>query len=580
VKPGFAVVVATTAALATPAGALAAPAIHVTDFSLTAASPDAGASVDASSTTGLSYSNSTEDVKKTVGHFARGMLANPEAVPHCPQSLFLADACPADTRIGNAGGEIDVLPNTQTRVAVAGRIYNQELLADEAGRLGIILDTAPTKTFMTAPFYVRSNGDYGLDGLLDQLPRALTDLSLVGNTQIMRLSFTLFGIVNGRKYTRAPTSCDLHVSTGEVYGYDDPTPVADAAPSSYTPTNCANLPFKPTFAITVGSKGTTGYRQHPPFEVKVTQGAGEAGISANAVTLPSVLTPNLNALQKLCTAAQLAADTCPAGSQVGTTTATSAFVAKPLSGPVYLVQQPGVILPGLVADLRGRVRVKINIATSILGGKLIRSTVTNVPDLPVSTFELRLNGGAKGPLESKSDLCYRGTDSSRFRTLKADVSFTGQNGAKTASKPRLAVKGCGPALSASLRRAARRDPTLKVEVTRHPDADNLKSVRLTLPKQLRLSKRALKRGSSAVVSEKLARGALAVRGKRTLVISSLSKRGASSLTLRLGKGAVRLDRGTKRLLRRGRTVKLRFKATGAEADGETFRSSALASAKR
>src|SRR5207249_249677 len=100
------------------------------------------------------------------------------------------------------------------------------------------------------------------------------------------------------------------------------------------------------------------------------------------------LTPNLKAFQSLCSAAQLAADACPAATQIGTATATSNFVAQPLSGPVYLVQQPGAILPGLVADLRGRVRVKVNIATSILGGKFIKSTVTNVPDLPVSTFEL------------------------------------------------------------------------------------------------------------------------------------------------------------------------------------------------
>jgi hypothetical protein len=581
VKSGFALLVVTAAALAAPASALGAPAIHVTDFSLTAASPDAGASVDASSTTGLSYSDPSEDVKKTIGHFARGMLANPEAVPHCPQSLYLADACPADTRIGTAGGEIDVMPNTRITVAVTGRIYNQELLADEAGRLGIILDTAPTKTFMTAPFYVRSNGDYGLDGLLDQLPRALTDLSLVGgNTQITRLSFTLFGIVNGRKYTRAPTSCDLHVSTGEVYGYNDPTPVADAAPSSYTPTNCSKLPFKPTFSMKVGSKGTTGYRQHPPLEVKVTQGAGEAGISANAVTLPSALTPNLNAFQTLCTSAQLAADACPAATQIGTATATSAFVATPLSGPVYLVQQPGVILPGLVADLRGRVRVKINIATAILGGKLIKSTVTNVPDLPVSTFELKLNGGAKGPLESKADLCFQGTSSSRFRTLKADVTFTGQNGAGTASKPRLAIEGCRPALSASLRRAGRPRPTLRISVTRHPDADKLKSVTLTLPKQLRLSKRAVKRGASAVVSEKLAHASLAVRGKRVLLISGLSSNGASSITLRLNRGVVRLESSTRRKIRHGHKLKLRYKVVAVETDGESFTSSARTRARR
>ena len=89
----------------------------------------------------------------------------------------------------------------------------------------------------------------------------------------------------------------------------------------------------------------------------------------------------------------MAAKACPAGSQVGTTSATSSFVATPLSGPVYLVQQPGEVIPALVADLGGRVHVPITISNTIVGGKLIKSTVNSVPDLPVSTFDLKLDGG-------------------------------------------------------------------------------------------------------------------------------------------------------------------------------------------
>ena len=108
-----------------------------TDFTLQPASPEAGASVNASSSTTLSYGRSlTEDVKKTIGHFAPGLLANPEAVPHCPQALYLADACPADTLIGSSQAVVNGL------VTENGRIYNQELLAGEAGRLGIIVDTS------------------------------------------------------------------------------------------------------------------------------------------------------------------------------------------------------------------------------------------------------------------------------------------------------------------------------------------------------------------------------------------------------------------------------------------------------
>jgi hypothetical protein len=527
-------------ALAVPGPALAAPAITVTSFTLTPAATDAGASVDASSSTSLAYSNITEDVKKTIGHFAAGMIANPEAVPHCPQAQYLADACPSDTLIGSAGGEIDALPNTRTTVAVTGRIYNQELLADEAGRLGIILDTVPTKTFLTAPFYVRSNGDYGLDGVLDDLPRALTGIG-VGNTQIDKLSFTLFGLVNGRKFTRAPTNCALHVSTGEAIGYDDPTPVTDGPTSSYTPTNCEKLPFKPSFSMTVGSTGTTGQRDHPPLSVHVAQAAGEGGIASNAVTLPFELGPNLAAFDVLCTSAQLAASACPDGSKVGTATATSSFVANPLSGPVYLVQQPGVILPALVADLRGRVHVQLTIANAILGGRLIKSTVTGVPDLPVSTFDLKLDAGAGSPLENKFDLCRKG---SKLRTLRADVSFTGQNGARIAGKPRLRVPGCGPVASAKLRRVRRARPVLRVKVRKHPDGVKLARFRLTLPKQLRVAS-----------------------GRRKVTVRS-RKKDASSISTKL---RVRLAPKARQRLRHHRWLKLRYKVLAVQTDGAKFK---------
>ena len=50
---------------------------------------------------------------------------------------------------------------------------------------------------------------------------------------------------------------------------------------------------------------------------------------------------------------------------------------------------------------------QIRIATQIISGKYIRSTVTDVPDLPVSSFSMSLIGGDKGPLESKFDLCFK-----------------------------------------------------------------------------------------------------------------------------------------------------------------------------
>jgi hypothetical protein len=552
--------------LALLASAGSAAASHsVTAFSLAPASTQAGASVDATSSTSLSYSNTTDDVKKTIGHFAAGLLANPEAVPHCPQELYLADNCPPDTLIGSSESDIDLVPNLGVITTVTGRIYNQELLGSEAGRLGIIVDTAPSKTFLTAPFYVRSNGDYGLDGVLDDLPRTIAGL---GNIQIKRLKFTLFGKVNGRNFTRGPTSCSLHTSTGEAFAYDHPE-AATGPPSSYTPTGCDMLPFNPSFTIAVGARGSNGFATHPPLAVTVTQVPGEAGILGNGVTLPLELTPNTAAFGSICMPAELASDTCPAQSQVGKASATSPFVATPLAGPVYLVQHDGVVLPGLVADLRGRVRVKVNIDNSIVGGRQIKSTVNGLPDLPIGSFLLALDGGSKGVLTAKSDLCFSSASRSRFRAMKAGVSFAGQNGASTASTPRVAVGGCPPLSSLSFRRPRGRRPTLTLRVEHHPDAPKIQRVQLKLPKQLRIVKRRLGKGATAQAASALGRGNFVVRGRRTLVIQGLPAGGVASVSFTLRKGALKPGVKLRRALRKGKRPRLRLRVTTRDVSGRT-----------
>jgi hypothetical protein len=574
-RPLTAAAIAFAAALAAwPAEAVADHTIVATDFRLTASSHAAGASPDASSWTTLTYPGvpNTDDIKHTIGHFAAGMVANPEAVPKCPRDVYLADNCPADTLIGSSEADVHVLPPAGPVVTEPGRIYNVVQQGAEAGRLGIIVD-ASSKAFLEAAFYVRNKGDYGLDGDLDNLPRTLFG---IGDIQIRRLKFTLFGTVQGRNFTRAPTSCSLKTSTGEGEAYDHPGFVAGPS-DSYTPTDCDKLPFAPTFAMSVGQRGATGERRKPPLHVTVTQRAGEAGILGNGVTLPFEIGPNLPAFTTICTLAQSAADACPPGAKMGTATATSAFVDKPLTGDVYAVEQAGVpYLPGLVADLRGRVNAKIRIATAIISGRYIRSTVTDVPDLPVSSFSMSLNSGAKGPLESKFDLCFNGE---KFRTMKADVTFNAHSGARTAAKPRIGVEGCAPAATASLRRAATRNATLSLTLERHQDADDIKSLSMILPRGARLvAKRA--RGKNVKVQ---AAGAKAARvraaGTRKLTISKLSK-GSRRVKVTLRRGSLNLSSKLRKQLRKGKRARLRIKVTSVDTLGKTHRSKATVKARR
>jgi hypothetical protein len=105
---------------------------------------------------------------------------------------------------------------------------------------------------------------------------------------------------------------------------------------------------------------------------------------------------------------------------------------SPLEGPVYL-RSSSHPLPDLVADLNGQIEVVlVGRVDSVQGG--IRTTFEGVPDAPVSSFVLQMQGGKKGLLVNSTDICRRKN--------RADVTFTAQNGKRADSRPTLQAD-CG-----------------------------------------------------------------------------------------------------------------------------------------
>ena len=221
---------------------------------------------------------------------------------------------------------------------------------------------------------------------------------------------------------------------------------------------------------------------------------------------------------------------------------------------------------------------QIKIATQIINGKYIRSTVTDVPDLPVSSFSMSLVGGDKGPLESKFDLCFK--KANRFRTMNPEVTFTAHSGKRTTSKPRLAVNGCPPAAKASLRGASGRRATLKLTVQRHPDAPNIEGLSVTLPRGVTLVAKRMKGKAVGVKGSGANSASARASGKRTLQISKLTAKGSRKVTVTLRRGAVRLSGKVRRLARKGKRPKVRIKVRSRDTNGVRHVSRVSASARR
>jgi hypothetical protein len=563
-----AAIVVLAAFAAMPSVAAAAVSINgfeiTSDMPLGAAVPTpgpstvvAGAHPDAGSFSTFGYPDSSEDLQTAITNFGPGLLGNPESAPKCPQAALEAggSACPAGSLIGSS--RLD----TSQPASLAGRLYNAELLGNEPGRLAAVTDAGPLGIIVSSLLMTvtpRGGGDYGVTATLTNIGR------LLPGVQVTALGFVINGAANN--YVRNPTSCGLNASTGLAAGHDDPTVVAGPG-YTFTTTGCQRLPYEPKVEVTVGDRGSTGFNKFPPFVFKISQAAGEADIKGNKVTLPIELNSN-NTAYTLCSQAQADSDSCPAASKFGWVTAHSPFLSEASQGPVYLYQQTATSLPGLLLDFRGRVHVKVLTKTSLVNRKQIQSLVLNAPQLPVSDVTIALNGGRKtGAFLNREDLCFKGNSTTKFNSVTGLVKSYGWNDTQTGDQKYTAkVNGCGPAVKAGLRGAAGSRPRLAVTVTKHPDAPNFKELELTLSKNLSVSRSRLP--SSGSVSAPTAGASLEFMSRHRFRVMGLPAAGAGKVRIRLGSGAVRVGKRSRKSIRRGKRKSFSIKVSPTPVSGK------------
>jgi hypothetical protein len=241
--------------------------------------------------------------------------------------------------------------------------------------------------------------------------------------------------MNRPDFIRNPTSCDpmsidgLFTGAGwDLYSLSDDVSWAES--NRFQVAGCAGLGFKPKVAFKL--KGGTHRGDFPALSATVTARPGDANIAKTAVTLPHSEFLAQEHIRTICTRAQFAQKNCPAASIYGKAKATSPLIDGALEGPVYL-RSSSNRLPDLVADLNGRFNV-------VLSGRIdsvnqgIRNTFDLIPDAPVSTFTLSMQGGKKGLLVNSQNLCKS--------VNRADVRMVGQNGKAANSKPVVVASAC------------------------------------------------------------------------------------------------------------------------------------------
>ena len=209
--------------------------------------------------------------------------------------------------------------------------------------------------------------------------------------------------------------------------------------------SCGSLAFHPT--LTASTQAETSKASGASLSVKVTSGPGQANIGKTTLILPRSLPSRLTTIQKACRAAVFNANpaACPEGSVVGTATAHSPLLNKPLTGPAYLVSHGNAAFPDLQFVLQGEgVTLVLDGQTNIKNG-VTSSTFDTLPDAPVSTFETVLPEGPHSALAALGNLC--------TQSLIIPTTITGQNGAVIKQNTKIAVTGCLPAVAITAAKA-------------------------------------------------------------------------------------------------------------------------------
>jgi hypothetical protein len=242
-------------------------------------------------------------------------------------------------------------------------------------------------------------------------------------------------------FTLNPTSCKPSQVEGTIAGSEG----ALATLGNYFQVgNCRSLEYGPKLSLTL--TGALARRGHPAIHAVLDAGPGEANTSRVSVALPSGELLDNGHIDTICTRVQFAAESCPAGSTLGTAQAKTPLLDAPLKGKAYLRSGPNE-LPDLVVDLRGQIDVVLVGKIDSVKGGALRTTFSSVPDAPVEEFRLDLAGGKKGLIQNSKPIC--------GRKLRTTVRMVGHNGARFNSRP-LLQSNCGKARKKKSKRGARR----------------------------------------------------------------------------------------------------------------------------
>jgi hypothetical protein len=432
-----------------------------------------------------SNQTNTADIDDAHVTLPEGLTLNPSAaqgLEACTQSDLhkgedVKVGCPEASKIGSVNIETDLPPGS-----LAGNVY---------------LGKANGTSSITGPPYlifINAESPYNVTVRLEGqvVPNPVTgrlEVSFLGNPQLpfSDLTLTLKGgqrapLANPLSCAAASTSFAFSAYTGTSFGGSKPFAVG-GCPSS--------IPFALAQSATPANTTAGGYS---PYTFNLSRADGQQYLSQISTTLPAGLLGAIPSVT-LCGEPQAASGSCPAASQIGMASVTAGAGSEPvpLSGPVYLTGPYDGAPYGLSIPVSVVVGPSFNLGTVTTRATIkvdphtARVTVatTNLPTIvggvPVRLRTLHVEVNRPSFIFNPTNCSALATESTLTSTFNATQSistpFQVGNCSALPFKPVFKV-------STSARTSKKNGASLVVSLTQPAHEANMKSVFVSLPKQL------------------------------------------------------------------------------------------------
>ncbi len=243
--------------------------------------------------------------------------------------------------------------------------------------------------------------------------------------------------VNRQSFLLNPTNCGALATESTLTGLAVLGSSATATQNVSSPFSvgeCGALAFKPSLTAFTGAK--TSRANGASLEVKISQGAGQGNIKKIVTSLPKQLPARQATFKLACVAATFEANpgACPSGSRVGSATATTPALPGTLSGTVYFVSHGGEAFPDIDAVLQGSGITTILVGHTNVVNNIITTTFESLPDVPVSSFAMKLPTGSNSVLAANGNLC--------TSNLVMPTTIVAQSGPTITQKTKISVTNC------------------------------------------------------------------------------------------------------------------------------------------